>query len=164
MICITIHEATKSRIIWLTKTEGLLPSNSQFLMKRYTTKDSEVRQLIKPWPTRTIPNQNEPKPSFETGQCPTPSSYFSLVCYKLLYNLSFLYGYIQEVTHWRKTKNLKQGNVVTSGPPVFQHASTVCVSRLYCALSRLKHTLLPFRAELRGSVWHGQDVTKRYEF
>ena len=30
------------------------------------TKDSEAKQLIKPWPTKTIPNENEPKPLFET--------------------------------------------------------------------------------------------------
>ena len=34
LICITIHDATKSWIICLTKPEGLLPSKSQFLMKR----------------------------------------------------------------------------------------------------------------------------------
>ena len=34
LISITIHDTTKSWIISLTKTEGLLPSNSQFLMKK----------------------------------------------------------------------------------------------------------------------------------
>ena len=33
-ISLAIHDATKLRIICLTITEGLLPSNSQFLMKR----------------------------------------------------------------------------------------------------------------------------------
>ena len=66
----TIHDATKSQIICLTKTEGLLPSSSQFLMKRtQQKKDSEASQLIKPWLTRIILYQNEPKLLFETGQC-----------------------------------------------------------------------------------------------
>ena len=34
LISITIHDATKLRIVCLTKTEGALPSNSQFLMRR----------------------------------------------------------------------------------------------------------------------------------
>ena len=67
---IRIHETTKSRIICLTKTEGLLPSNSQFFNEKDTTKDSEARQLIKPWPTRTILNQNEPKLLFVQGDPP----------------------------------------------------------------------------------------------
>ena len=34
-----------------------------------TTKDGKEKHMIKLWPTRTIPNQNEPKLSFETGHC-----------------------------------------------------------------------------------------------
>ena len=68
-IWIIIHDATKSRIICLTRAEGLLWSNSQFLMNRTQQKDSEARRLIKPRPARTIPNQNEPKPLFEAGHC-----------------------------------------------------------------------------------------------
>ena len=41
-----------------------------------TKKDSEARQLITPWPTKATPNQNEPKPLFETGQCPISNVQF----------------------------------------------------------------------------------------
>ena len=34
VISITTHDATKSRIIYLTETEGLIPSNSQFVIKK----------------------------------------------------------------------------------------------------------------------------------
>ena len=60
-ISITIHDATKLRIICLTKTEGFFHQISSFYYEKDTTKDSEGRQLKKPWPTRTILNQNEPK-------------------------------------------------------------------------------------------------------
>ena len=66
---------TWSRIICLTKTEGLLPDSVSY--EKDTRKDSEARQLIKPCPTRTILNQNEPKLLFETGQGPVSNYSFS---------------------------------------------------------------------------------------
>ena len=66
-VSMTIHDATKSRIICLTKTEGLLPSNSQFLMKRAQQKTPRPDN-------KTLTNQNHtelkrPNLLFETGHC-----------------------------------------------------------------------------------------------
>ena len=57
-ICITIHNATKSRIICLTKTEGLLPSNSQFLIKKDHNKRFRGQTINK-----TVTNQNHTEPN-----------------------------------------------------------------------------------------------------
>ena len=51
------------------KNRRTSPTKFSVSYEKDTTKDSEARQLIKPWTTRTIPNSNEPKPLFETGQC-----------------------------------------------------------------------------------------------
>ena len=53
---ITIHDAPKSRIICLTKTKGLLPSNFQFLVKR--TQQRLRGQTI----NKTVTNQNHTEP------------------------------------------------------------------------------------------------------
>ena len=45
---LTVHDATKSLIIYLTKTGGLLPPIFLVSYKKDTTKDSEARQSIKP--------------------------------------------------------------------------------------------------------------------
>ena len=66
-ISIIIHDATKSR----TRTSSLKLSVSY---EKDTTKDSKAKQLIRLWPPRTIPNQNEPKLLFETGNCPVSNN------------------------------------------------------------------------------------------
>ena len=53
---ITIHDATKSRIICLTYTEGLFPSNSKFLMKRHS------KRLRGQTINKTVTNPNYTKP------------------------------------------------------------------------------------------------------
>ena len=50
------------------KTSSIIFSVSY---EKDTTKDSKARQLTKPWPTKTILNQNEPKLLFETRQNPS---------------------------------------------------------------------------------------------
>ena len=45
------------RIICLTKTEDLF-SHIWVSYEKDTTKDSEAKQLIKPWPYQTLPIQN----------------------------------------------------------------------------------------------------------
>ena len=53
---ITIHDETRSQIICLTKTEGLLLSILSFIWKGLN-KDAEAKQLIKPWPNRMKPRE-----------------------------------------------------------------------------------------------------------
>ena len=69
MICITIHDESKSPILsFWQKPKDFFSQILSFVWKWYN-KDSEAKQVIKPWPNRSKPKQTARNPLFEMGHC-----------------------------------------------------------------------------------------------